>query len=86
MINPTWQDAERRVVFVSSNIIGCIEEDMSNIDLFTTKDDHGVLVSWNEKEVVIKLDGKALSKTCLRKNLFWEDGEPDFDELRSLKK
>lgn len=79
MINPTWQDKERRIVYVSNKYVN-----LDNPLSYASKDDHGELVKWTEKCVTVKLDGFVSLIDCQRHNLFWEDNEPDFDELRSL--
>ena len=86
MIEPTWQDHDqnRRIVYVYSDRVGLVEEDQSNLCEIACDEDHGTLVSWNEHDVTIELDGRSGHKTCARRCLFWEDNKGDFDERRSL--
>ena len=79
MVNPTWQDKERRIIYVPTEFIK-----LDNPLALTTDRDHGELVVWNESKVTVKLDGMYEEVECLRKNLFWEDKQEDFDEVKSI--
>ena len=79
MIKPTWQDRDRRVIYVPTDCINL------NDPIACAKEgDRGLLEIWSEASATVKLDGRAKLLTCSLKNLFWEDGNDDFDELRSL--
>lgn len=79
LIKPTWQDKGRRIILVPSVYIN-FDDPLQ----FSTEKDHGNILLWNERKVTIKLDNANKSIEVDHKNLFWEDGKPDFDELRSL--
>ena len=82
MIKPTFQDVDRRVAYVPNEYIKLANG--SNLDEYSIKKERGTIVVWNESTVTVKFDGVYKMKECKPKNLFWEDGKQDFDELRSL--
>ncbi len=76
MINPTWQDKDRRVIYIPPEYLRLKDP----IKYWDGK--KWLLLVWNEKKVTIEIDG--LSIDCDRKNLFLADGEADFDEYKRL--
>jgi len=80
MINPTWQDAERRVIFVPTDYL-----ELKDPLALSTAKDHGDIVSWHGDKVEVHLEGVSLNIEYNRKNFFWEDREGDFDEYKEIR-
>lgn len=78
MINPTWQDMYRKIIYVPTEYLVL---DKSHLSEYACE---GSLVSWNALYIKIELDGKHGTTTCKKKNLFWKDGKEDFNELKSI--
>lgn len=80
MINPTWQDKDRRIIYVKNEYLRLVNPEKSKFAI------HGNLVVWSESNVTVELDGNSGFNSYNRRNLFWEDGEEDFDEVKSIHK